>query len=187
MNKRNWLFSHFFIIFFFQVGLLPLSPANAWECDVTIEGSHWVKIGRTIPLEADGQPTGGSYSSTRNQGNLTANGSEAVLKGYKPSFGDYIPVSVTYTSPPGAPSWGKKCSDKKWIYAHCSLSIALDKEKIAPGDTVTATAQTSTEDGEASWSVSRVSGNASATLSPATGKSTTLTNISGEGVLKIRA
>ncbi|MCD4719842.1 MAG: hypothetical protein K8S13_08270 [Desulfobacula sp.] len=99
--------------------ICPISVI-AWDCEVETNGPDVIKKGQTITLTADGAPEGGSYSWS-NTKNLEAHGSFALLSAPEaPEFSEYIPVTVTYTSPKG-----KKCSDKKYIwFCRCYTKIS---------------------------------------------------------------
>lgn len=106
--------------------LLSLTPAYCWDCSVSLDGPTWVKIGRTINLTASGLPAGGQYYWSSSP-YLVPNNSVATLTGFKPTYSDYIRVSVRYLTPKG-----QSCSDVKWVYAHSEdCQVALTVASVA--------------------------------------------------------
>ncbi len=117
-------------ILLFSLIILVFHPVftYAWECEVTLDGPNVIKEGQTITLSASGAPAGGSYSWS-NTPNLVPNGSTAQLTGYKPSFSEYINVTITYTSPKG-----KKCHARKAIWV-CICYVKINgPEEFKIGD-----------------------------------------------------
>ncbi len=131
----------------FSVAILaPLHNAGAWECDVTLTGPNVIKVDQEITLIATGTPEGGSYSWS-NTTNLVSEGATAHLTGFEPEYSDYIPVTVTYTTPKG-----KTCSDRKWIWVCiCYVNITGPAEAQV-GETVTLTAEGDPSGGAFEWS-----------------------------------
>ncbi|MDF1613791.1 hypothetical protein [Desulfurivibrio dismutans] len=129
------------------------ATAVAWECSASIAGPHWVKIGRTITLTAEGLPAGGSYSWSATP-NLFPRGSTATLTGYKPSTSDYIRVSMRYATPKG-----NSCSDTKWIYAHPACEVLVSGPgQAGVGEAVNLGAAADPSDGVFAWRISSGSG-----------------------------
>jgi len=96
----------------------------------------------------------------------------------------YDSVTVTFDQCPDNPD---KLEPGDCGCAADIISITPSTDNLIPGETATVTSQTEKPSGEElNWSVSRVSGNASASWTPKTGTSTTLTNVSGKGLLLIR-
>jgi len=122
------------------------SNIHAWECGITLNGPDTIKVGHTITLNASGVPEGGSYSWF-NTPNLVPHGSSAELKGFVPSFSDYIRVGVTYTTPKG-----KRCTAEKWIYV-CMCYVKINgPEEVGVGEVVDLHAESDPPDGTFVWS-----------------------------------
>ena len=106
------------------------------------------------------------------------------VEGSAPGCSVYDSVTVTYDRCPDNPD---KLEPGDCGCAADIISVTPSTDNLTPGETATVTSRTENPSGEElNWSVSRVSGNASATVTPASGTSATLTNVSGEGLLKIR-
>ncbi len=136
-------------ILLFSLIILVFHPAftYAWECEVTLDGPNVIKKGQAITLSASGTPAGGSYSWS-NTPNLVPNGSTAQLTGYKPSFSEYICVTITYTSPKG-----KKCHARKAIWV-CICYVKINgPEEFKIGDApIILTAEGDPSGGTYEWS-----------------------------------
>lgn len=122
--------------------LFAWQPVYGWDCSITLDGPTWVKIDHTINLSASGLPSGGQYYWSSSP-YLVPNGSSATLTGFKPTYSDYIRVTVSYLSPTGG-----HCSDTKWVYAHLGdCQVALDGVSVAPVGAPTLIAASGQPDG----------------------------------------
>jgi len=96
----------------------------------------------------------------------------------------YDSVTVTYDRCPDNPD---RLEPGDCGCAADIISVMPSTDNLTPGETATVTSRTENPSGaELNWSVSRVSGNATAAVSPAAGTSATLSDVSGEGLLMIR-
>jgi len=136
--------------------LLPFfSPtwSHGWECSVTVEGPHWVRVGETITLTAAGLPEGGQYHWSATP-NLVPDGASATLTGFVPTFSEYIRVTLRYATPNG-----HSCRETKWVYVHAPCHVNLiGPTEAEPGEEVTLTAAGNPAGGTYKWSLSRSDG-----------------------------
>ncbi|MBN1907301.1 MAG: RHS repeat-associated core domain-containing protein [Deltaproteobacteria bacterium] len=100
------------------------------------------------------------------------------------NFGDACD-NCPYVTNPGQ---GDRDNDGIGDECDCSISLSMDKDKLAPGDTATVSSNAKNLSENITWTISSVKGDAKAKISPS-GSTTeaTITDVTGEGRLKIRA
>jgi len=140
------------LLWLLPVLFLPAS-GHGWECSVSIDGPHWVKLGGVVTLKASGLPEGGQYHWSATP-NLVPHGDSATLTGFEPTFSESIRVTVRYDTPRG-----KSCRAIKWVYVYMPCEVVLSGPAEAePGEEVLLAATGSPEGGAYEWRVSRGSG-----------------------------
>jgi len=128
-------------------------------CYVKIKGPSEVKVGDTIALEAEGEPSGGSYKWSDTPG-LAPNDSKAEFTGQSP--GD-VTIEVTYTT-----TDEETCTETHAIKVsgQCSVSISGPSE-VGIGNAISLAASGNPDGGTYTWSELQglVPGTSSATFS----------------------
>ena len=142
------------VLLLWLLPVLFLPPSgHGWECSVSIDGPHWVKMGGVVTLKASGLPEGGQYHWSATP-NLVPHGDSATLTGFEPTFSESIRVTVRYDTPRG-----KSCRAIKWVYVYMPCEVVLSGPAEAePGEEVLLAAAGAPEGGAFEWRVSRGSG-----------------------------